>query len=240
MKEGSSGVCVSTTPTTPSQVPQPTCYWKWVGVTMPLKAGNFSLQPSRTENSGRAWPVGCLLDFWTSHEDTCTISFLSTHWFCRQHSSSILLQIATFAGGRYFTWISHFQLSYFSPVAVLDLWTGWISPFLTTCLCYRESTRVVYFFENLSWWLKAQGLKLIWWKINIHNILKLQDNGHSSSCAHKSGAISSQLGLRTFQAAPAMVQSFSTCQSFKIYKPLFTGCGCASRPACKKNLALLH
>ena len=103
-----------------------------------------------------------------------------------------------------------------------------------------ESVTVVYFFENLSWWLKAQGLKLIWWKINIHNILKLQDNGHSSSCAHKSGAISSQLGLRTFQAAPAMVQSFSTCQSFKIYKPLFTGCGCASRPACKKNLALLH
>ena len=103
-----------------------------------------------------------------------------------------------------------------------------------------ESVTVVYFFENLSWWLKAQGLKLIWWKINIHNILKLQDNGHSSSCAHKSGAISSQLGLRTFQAAPAMVQSFSTCQSFKIYKPLFTGCGCASRPACKENLALLH
>ena len=46
-----------------SQVPQPTCYWKWVGVTMPLKAGNFSLQPSRRDNSGRAWPVGCLLDF---------------------------------------------------------------------------------------------------------------------------------------------------------------------------------
>ena len=34
---------------------------------MPLKAGNFSLQPSSTDNSGRAWPVGCLLDFWTSH-----------------------------------------------------------------------------------------------------------------------------------------------------------------------------
>ena len=83
-----------------SQVPQPTCYWKWVRVTMPLKAGNFSLQPSRTENSGRAWPVGCLLDFWTSHEDTCTISFLSTHWFCRQHSSSILLQIATSSSSR--------------------------------------------------------------------------------------------------------------------------------------------
>ena len=95
-----------------------------------------------------------------------------------------------------------------------------------------ECVTEVYFFGNLSWWLKAQRLKLIWWKINIRNILKLQDN--------KSGAISSQLGLRTFQAAPAMVQSFSTCRSFKHSKPLFTGCGCASRPACKKNLALLH
>ena len=109
---------------------------------MPLKAGNFSLQPSSTDNSGRAWPVECLLDFWTSHEATCTSSLLFTHWSCRQHSSSILHQIATFDGGRYFTWISHFLLSYFSPAAILDLWTGWISPFLKTCPCYRESTSV--------------------------------------------------------------------------------------------------
>ena len=32
----------------PSQVPQPTCYWKWVGVSMPKKVGNFSLRPSST------------------------------------------------------------------------------------------------------------------------------------------------------------------------------------------------
>ena len=31
-----------------SQVPQPTCYWKWVGVSMPQKVGNFSLRPSST------------------------------------------------------------------------------------------------------------------------------------------------------------------------------------------------
>ena len=126
----------------PSQVPRLTCFWKWVGVSIPPQVGNFSLQPSSTDNSGRAWPVECLLDFWTSHEATCTSSLLFTHWSCRQHSSSILHQIATFDGGRYFTWISHFLLSYFSPAAILDLWTGWISPFLKTCPCYRESTSV--------------------------------------------------------------------------------------------------
>ena len=31
-----------------SQVPQPTCYWKWVGVSMPQKVGTFSLRPSST------------------------------------------------------------------------------------------------------------------------------------------------------------------------------------------------
>ena len=30
-----------------SQVPQPTCYWKWVGVPLPLKHHNFTLQASR-------------------------------------------------------------------------------------------------------------------------------------------------------------------------------------------------
>ena len=34
--------------TNTSQVPQPTCYWKWVGVSMPQKVGHFSLRPSST------------------------------------------------------------------------------------------------------------------------------------------------------------------------------------------------
>ena len=56
-----------------SQVPQPTCSWKWVGVTLPLKVTNFSLQPSSMDNCGRAWPVGCLLDSSTPHEATRTV-----------------------------------------------------------------------------------------------------------------------------------------------------------------------
>ena len=30
----------------PSQVPQPTCYWKWVGVPIPLKQDNFTSEAS--------------------------------------------------------------------------------------------------------------------------------------------------------------------------------------------------
>ena len=33
-----------------SQVPQPTCYWKWVGFTIPLKQDNFTLRASRAFN----------------------------------------------------------------------------------------------------------------------------------------------------------------------------------------------
>ena len=36
-----------------SQVPQPTCYWKWVGVTIPLKHHNFTLRASRAFNMAR-------------------------------------------------------------------------------------------------------------------------------------------------------------------------------------------
>ena len=36
-----------------SQVPQPTCYWKWVGSTIPLKQDNLTLQASRAFNMAR-------------------------------------------------------------------------------------------------------------------------------------------------------------------------------------------
>ena len=67
----------------PSQVPQPTCSWKWVGVTLSFKVTNFSLQPSSMDNCDRAWPMGCLLDFSTPHKATCTVSLLFTHLSCR-------------------------------------------------------------------------------------------------------------------------------------------------------------
>ena len=36
-----------------SQVPQPTCFWKWVGSTIPLKQDNLTLQASRAFNMAR-------------------------------------------------------------------------------------------------------------------------------------------------------------------------------------------
>ena len=44
-----------------SQVPQPTCYWKWVGVSIPQKVGNFSLRPSTTAIWQQSRLRGCLL-----------------------------------------------------------------------------------------------------------------------------------------------------------------------------------
>ena len=41
--------------------------------------------------------------------------------YSHQHSISILHQIATFAGGIYFAWICHFQLSDFSQAVILHL-----------------------------------------------------------------------------------------------------------------------
>ena len=38
-----------------------------------------------------------------------------THWSCRLHSIFILRQNATFAGGRYCSWISHFPAFRFPP-----------------------------------------------------------------------------------------------------------------------------
>ena len=35
------------------QVPQPTCYWKWVGSTIPLKQDNLTLRASRAFNMAR-------------------------------------------------------------------------------------------------------------------------------------------------------------------------------------------
>ena len=64
------------------------------------------------------------MDSATSHEATCTVSLLFIHLSCCQHSISILLQIATFAGGIYFTWISHFQLSDFSQAVIVSDDTG--------------------------------------------------------------------------------------------------------------------
>ena len=66
---------VSESTTVGSQVQQLTSFWKWVGVTLPLQAGNFSLQTSRTDNCGHGqW--GAM----GSQEASCKISLLFTHF----------------------------------------------------------------------------------------------------------------------------------------------------------------
>ena len=47
-----------------SQVPQPTFYGKWVGVSIPQKVGNFSLRPSSTAIWQRSRLRGGLLSFY--------------------------------------------------------------------------------------------------------------------------------------------------------------------------------
>ena len=53
-----------TVDTDSSQVPQPTYSWKWVGVSIPQKVGNFSLRPSSTAIWQRSRLRGCLLSFY--------------------------------------------------------------------------------------------------------------------------------------------------------------------------------
>ena len=59
-----------------SQVPQPTCYWKWVGVSIPQKVGNFSLRPSSTDIWQHSRLRGCLLSSYGSWlSQTPTLNF---------------------------------------------------------------------------------------------------------------------------------------------------------------------
>ena len=47
----------------PSQVPQPTCSWKWVGVPNPLYAGNFSSDLSGQKKFRESLSDGVLIGF---------------------------------------------------------------------------------------------------------------------------------------------------------------------------------
>ena len=59
-----------------SQVPQPTYSWKWVGVSIPQKVGNFSLRPSSTAIWPRSRLSGCLLSSYGSWlPQTPTLNF---------------------------------------------------------------------------------------------------------------------------------------------------------------------
>ena len=50
----------------PSQVPQPTCYWKWVGFPIPLKQANLTLRASSSAILRYSVLNGCFLSSYGS------------------------------------------------------------------------------------------------------------------------------------------------------------------------------
>ena len=71
--------------------------------------GEFFFPPSQRGQFGQHMAKGVLiglLHITGSH--MLKPDFFFTHWSCRLHSIFILRQNATFAGGRYCSWISHF------------------------------------------------------------------------------------------------------------------------------------
>ena len=104
-----------------SQVPQPTCYWKWVGVSMPLRADNFSLRPSSTAILQDSMLSGCLLSPYGSQVALTPTTKFHIHPVLLQSSIYITLPILTshppnphFVSDMFLDSISHFYLqSYF-------------------------------------------------------------------------------------------------------------------------------
>ena len=108
----------------PSQVPQPTCYWKWVGVSIPQKVGNFSLRLSssaiwRCSRLGR-----CLLSSSGSWLALTPMPNSHIHPVLLQRGIYVLLPIQTSSSSQskfrdllLLYCISHPNISYFSPEA---------------------------------------------------------------------------------------------------------------------------
>ena len=70
--------------TIPSQVPQPTCYWKWVGVPLPLKHHNFTLQASRAFNIAHTLGTSVLFGIVRVQRAVFQLTELSyIHWLRR-------------------------------------------------------------------------------------------------------------------------------------------------------------
>ena len=104
-----------------SLVPQPTCFWKWVGVSMPLRADNFSLRPSSTAILQDSMLSGCLLSPYGSQVALTPTTKFHIHPVLLQSSIYITLPILTshppnphFVSDMFLDSISHFYLqSYF-------------------------------------------------------------------------------------------------------------------------------
>ena len=80
------------------------------GFQYPYRRVFFLSAPPAQKNVNQIWAMGCLLDSSTSQLSSCPITSFFTHWSRRQHSISFLPLIATFDRGKYFIWISHFQI----------------------------------------------------------------------------------------------------------------------------------
>ena len=63
----------------PSQVPRPTCFWKWVGATVCLYRGNFTLRHSSAHISARISKNAILLDSSMYQEAPSPVSKIFIH-----------------------------------------------------------------------------------------------------------------------------------------------------------------
>ena len=107
-----------------SQVPQPTCYWKWVGVSIPQKVGNFSLRRSSTAIWRCSRLGGCLLSSSGSWLALTPMPNSHIHPVLLQRGIYVLLPIRISSSSQsgfrdliFLYCISHLNISYFSPEA---------------------------------------------------------------------------------------------------------------------------
>ena len=107
-----------------SQVPQPTCCWKWVGVSIPQKVGNFSLRRSSTAIWRCSMLGGCLLSSSGSWLALTPMPNSHIHPVLLQRGIYVLRPIRTSSSAQsgfrdliFLYCISHLNISYFSPEA---------------------------------------------------------------------------------------------------------------------------
>ena len=107
-----------------SQVPQPTCSWKWVGAPVPLQAGIFSFRPSSTKKCKSDMDNGVLIGFvnisgrlMPNHKFFHSlVTALALDFFPPPDCNFFLPPIATFT-----VQISHDFLSYFSSASLFSV-----------------------------------------------------------------------------------------------------------------------
>ena len=124
-----------------SQVPQPTCYWKWVGFTIPLKQDNFTLRASRAFNMARTLEQANLLEssvygehfFSWQNIHTCIGCGATAAWrappVCPLSTSSLSVQITVgsqvdFSQTRHSIFLSWVFLHFYWPNCTVSVWNS--------------------------------------------------------------------------------------------------------------------